>query len=57
MKFSTRAEYGLKAMANLAQCYPVSKNSKTISKEEHIPIKYLEQLLAELCKKNIITFT
>ncbi|MBU2028711.1 Rrf2 family transcriptional regulator [Patescibacteria group bacterium] len=53
MKFSTRAEYGLQAMANLARHYPAQKNIRQISKEEGIPAKYLERLMGEL-RKNIL---
>jgi Rrf2 family protein len=55
MKFSTRAEYGLKAMVNLARCYPEQKNIKAICKEENISIKYLERLVGELRKSNLVT--
>lgn len=54
MQFSTRAEYGLKAMVNLAQDYPKQKNIKTISKEEGISVKYLERLVNELRKNNLV---
>ena len=54
MRFSTRAEYGLKAIVNLAQCYPKQKNIKTISKEEGISVKYLERLVNELRKNNLV---
>lgn len=54
MQFSTRAEYGLKAIVNLSQCYPKQKNLKTISKEERISVKYLERLVNELRKKNLV---
>ena len=55
MKFSTRAEYGLKAMVNLARCYPVQKNIKAICCEENISIKYLERLVGELRKNSLVT--
>jgi Rrf2 family protein len=54
MKFSTRAEYGLKAMANLAGCFPEQKALKIISGEENISAKYLERLVGELRKKNLV---
>lgn len=57
MRFSTRAEYGLKAMVNLAKCYPAQKNLITISKEENISEKYLERLVGELRKKKILVST
>src|SRR3989339_1242979 len=54
MKFSTRAEYGLQAMANLARYYPTQKNIQQISREENIPAKYLERLMGELRKNNLV---
>jgi len=54
MKFSTKAEYGLKAIVNLANDFPGQKNLKIISQEEGISIKYLEQLFGKLRKNNLI---
>jgi Rrf2 family protein len=54
MKFSTRAEYGLKAMANLAKDFPRQKVLRQISKEEKISVKYLERLIGELRKENLV---
>lgn len=54
MKFSTKAEYGLKAVVNLAQAYPKQKTSREIATEENISLKYLERLLSNLLKEGII---
>jgi Rrf2 family protein len=54
MKFSTKAEYGLKAMVNLAKTEPQTKNIKLIAKEESISIKYLERLLNILRKHDLV---
>lgn len=54
MQFSTKAEYGLKAMINLANAYPNQKNSKEISEEESISNKYLERLLSVLKKEQLV---
>jgi Rrf2 family protein len=54
MKFSTKAEYGLKAIINLAQCYPKQKTIKEIAKEENISQKYLERLLGTLRDGEVI---
>jgi len=54
MRFSTRAEYGLRAMANLAHGFPEKKNIKEISSEEEIPVKYLERLMSELRKSGLV---
>ena len=48
MRFSTKAEYGLKAIVNLAQCFPKQKTIKEIATEEEISQKYLERLLGNL---------
>jgi len=57
MKFSTRAEYGLRAIVSLAKNYPEQKSLKEISQEEKISIKYLEKIFAILRKENIIKST
>jgi len=54
MRFSTRAEYGLKAMVNLAQHHPEKKNIKTLSREEGISVKYLERLMNEIRKNKLV---
>ena len=48
MKFSTKAEYGLKAMTNLAQCFPEQKTIGEIANQENISQKYLERLMVIL---------
>ena len=57
MKFSTKAEYGLKAVVNLAEGYPEIKSLKTISDEEMISLKYLERLMSSLKEKGIVKST
>lgn len=54
MKFSTKAEYGLKAMGNLAQCYPEQKTIGEIAKEENISQKYLERLMGLLRNGEVV---
>ena len=54
MKFSTRAEYGLKAMANLAKDFPAQKTVRDISRAENISVKYLERLMGELRNKKLL---
>jgi len=54
MKFSTRAEYGLKAMTNLAKSFPERKSLICIAQEEGISVKYLEQLFSELKAHRLI---
>lgn len=54
MKFSTKAEYGLKAMVNLASYFPAFRSINDISREENISFKYLERLAGELRKKKIV---
>ncbi|MEI7621737.1 MAG: Rrf2 family transcriptional regulator [Candidatus Moraniibacteriota bacterium] len=54
MRFSTKAEYGLKAIVNLAQCFPEQKTIKEIASQENISQKYLERLLGTLRDGNVI---
>jgi len=55
MRFSTKAEYGLKAIVNLAAVFPEQKTMKQISQDEKISLKYLERLMIVLRKNNLIT--
>lgn len=58
MKFSTKAEYGLRAMVSLANNYQEQSYSLgRIAKEENISLAYLERLMAKLKKANLITST
>ena len=54
MKFSTKAEYGLKAMVNLAQCFPEQKSIKEIASQEDISQKYLERLMVTLRNGGVV---
>ncbi|TSD00827.1 MAG: CarD family transcriptional regulator [Parcubacteria group bacterium Athens0714_25] len=54
MKFSTKAEYGLRAIVNLADAYPEIKSLNDVSKEEKISLKYLERLMGDMRKKNLV---
>ena len=54
LKISTKGEYGLRAVVNLARSYPKIKNVKAISTEENISAKYLERLIGELRKRNLV---
>jgi Rrf2 family transcriptional regulator, cysteine metabolism repressor len=55
MQFSTKAGYGLRAMTNMAKCFPEQKTIKEIAKEENISQKYLERILGILNKNNLVT--
>lgn len=54
MRFSTKAEYGVKAMTNLAQCYPQQKTIKEIAEQEDISQKYLERLMVALRNGGVV---
>ncbi len=54
MKFSTKGEYALRAIVNLARHYPQRKNLKIIADEERISVKYLERLMRDLKKNNLV---
>ncbi|MCL5735353.1 MAG: Rrf2 family transcriptional regulator [Actinobacteria bacterium] len=56
MKLSTRSTYGVRAMLVLAlreRSGPVM--SRTIAEEQGLPINYLEQLMSQLRKANLVT--
>ena len=56
MKLSTRGRYGTRLMLELGKNYgkgPISVSQ--ISKNQNIPVKYLEQLIIPLKKANLIT--
>ncbi|MFH1178613.1 MAG: Rrf2 family transcriptional regulator [bacterium] len=59
MKFSTRAEYGLRLMVNLAKDYAINKPKSLtlIAEEEKLPLPYLERLAARLRRGNLIVST
>lgn len=54
MRFSTKAEYGLRAAVNLARQYPERKSLPDIAEEEGISLKYLERLMGELRKGGVV---
>lgn len=54
MNFSTKAEYGLRAMVVLANHYPNLISVTEISKEENISMKYLEHLAQELRRNDLV---
>jgi Rrf2 family protein len=58
MKFSTKAEYGLRAIIRLAknkgkEPYPLAR----IAKEENISLAYLERLIAKLKRAGLVLST
>jgi Rrf2 family protein len=54
MQFSTKAEYSLRAMIDLARSYPAQRNIKEISETENISPKYLEKLVGLLRKSGLV---
>jgi Rrf2 family protein len=58
MKFSTKAEYGLRAIIRLARSEKVGPLSLSqIAKEEKISLAYLERLIAKLKKAGLVRST
>src|SRR6201995_5407962 len=58
MLFSTKAEYGVRLMIELGRqpgSTPISLNS--IAESEHLPLSYLEHLVAKLRKAGLVTST
>lgn len=55
MAITTRSEYGLRAMVLLAEQLGDERMSASeISRREEIPLKYLEQILAELKRGHLV---
>ena len=56
MKFTTKAEYGLAALADIAMQSERGKRAVTadIAKRQRISSKYLEQILLQLRRSNLI---
>ncbi|MBR4200374.1 MAG: Rrf2 family transcriptional regulator [Oscillospiraceae bacterium] len=56
MKFTTKAEYGLAALADIAMHSERSERTTTaeIAQRQHISHKYLEQILVQLRQANLI---
>lgn len=55
MQFSSRTHYGLRAMTELARAYgqgPLALSE--IAKTEHLPLAYLEQVIAPLRKAGLV---
>ena len=55
MRFSTKGEYGLRLAVNLGKSYPAVKSVGDIAVEENISLKYLERLIGNLRKNNLVT--
>jgi Rrf2 family protein len=56
LRISKRAQYGLRAMVCLAKSYKSKQvlSTKTISKKEGIPFDFLEKIVSQLEKENLI---
>lgn len=54
LKISTRSQYGLLAMAYLARNNKKVLSLQKISEAEGIPFDYLEKIISQLKKKNLV---
>ncbi len=54
MRFSTKSQYGLRAMVYLAKCKNKICPLKTISQAEGISFDYLEKIISKLEKASLI---
>ena len=54
MKFSTKSEYGLRALAHLDQAGEKPVSLALIAKKENLSLAYLERLFSLLKKENIV---
>jgi len=58
MKFSAKGEYGILAIFELAQHIGEAPlQAKAISKNQHIPLRFLEQVLNDLRKAGLVDST
>ena len=58
MKITKRGEYALRALLALASKYPQAKLSlRQISKEERLPVKFLEQIMMTLKQARLVQST
>ena len=55
MKLSARVEYGVRAMAVLAVCYPGGPLPLSeVARQENISLQFLEQIFPDLRKANLV---
>jgi len=54
MNLSKRGEYGLRAMIELAGAQSGMMQIKEIANKEHIPVKFLEQIMVTLKNANLV---
>jgi Rrf2 family protein len=54
MQISARADYAVRALAELAAAGPGPAKSDRLAKAQHIPAKFLENILSELRHANLL---
>jgi len=54
MRFAKKTQYGLRATVYLAKTYPEITSLKLVSEKEIIPFDYLEKIISELEKADIV---
>lgn len=54
MKFSTKTEYGLRAIVHLDRNRKMAKSLAEIARQEKISLKYLEKIFRILKKNNLV---
>jgi Rrf2 family protein len=54
MRVSAKADYAIRALAEIASCHPQPVKAERVSQLQSIPSKFLENILVELKHANIV---
>ena len=54
MRVSARADYAIRALIELAAAGPATMRGEQVGTAQHIPVKYLENILAELRRAGLV---
>lgn len=54
LKLSTKGQYGVRAMVEVARGYPATTNIRAISERQDVSVAYLEQILSTLRRAGLI---
>jgi Rrf2 family protein len=54
MRLSAKADYAIRALAEIASCHPQAVKAERVSQLQNIPTKFLENILLELKHAHIV---
>src|SRR5262245_40256551 len=54
MRVSAKADYAIRALAEIASCHPRPVKAEHVSQLQNIPTKFIENILVELKHANIV---